>query len=70
MNARRCVYVNCFLFLRTRISRTVFDIEVKAYVPKIFMEGLYEGVGSFGLIELNSKGYFNVTAGKFLFFLS
>lgn len=29
------------------------------------MEGLYEGKGQFGPIPLDSKGYFNVTAGKF-----
>lgn len=37
------------------------SIEIDSYYPRILIEGVYKGEGSFNDYKLNARGYFNVT---------
>jgi len=48
--------------LKSKISKENVEVEIEAYVPRVFLEGTYKGEGRFNLLKMSAKGHFNISA--------
>lgn len=51
---------------RTDITKDHITTMSKTYIPESIAEGSYRGEGRYKNFKMKTKGYFNVTASRFL----